>query len=299
MNPIDETLLRTLDAAPASLTTTERDRAEALLERIVTTEAPAPNGAAASSPLRPRARSTRRLRLVLVPIAALALTGGLLLAQGSGPQASAYASWMPTPSAADPKSLALADAACRADLRSSGGDRTAGPSLNIDRASTGLADRRGDFVAIVYWTPDPDLEATCIVYNPPGSADVDVVSSSGGSSWPASTVAADDFILGGYFQSTGPEPTGLTRLLDPGPYFRGSVISGVVGSNVIGLTVHAGTFTTEASIADGRYGAWWPGPAAKCTSQKSGVLKCDPLMTYDLHLADGTTTTNAKPAQPT
>lgn len=298
MNPTDETLLRTLDAAPPALSAAERDRAQALLERIVATAVPAPD--AATSPARPRARRTARLRLALVPIAALALTGGLLLAQGSGPQASAYASWTPTPSAADPKSLALADAACRADLRASAGQGPDGPSLDIDRARTGLADRRGDFVAIVYWTPNPHLEATCIAYNPQGSDDVDVVSSSGGgSSGPAPTMAADDFILGGYFQSTGPEPTGLARLLDPGPYFRGSVISGSVGSNVIGLTVHAGTFTTEASITDGRYGAWWPGPAAKCAPQKSGVLKCDTLMTYDLHLADGTTTTNAKPARPT
>ena len=299
MNPTDETLLRTLDAAPPALSAAERDRAQALLERIITTEVPAPNPATFSPP-RPRARRTARLRLALVPIAALALAGGLLLAQGSGPGASAYASWTPTPSAADPQSLALADAACRADLRASAGQGPDGPSLDIERASTGLADRRGDFVAIVYWTPNPDLEATCIVHNPPGSDDVDVVSRSGGSLGPApTTLAADDFVLGGYLDSTGPQPTGLARLFDPGPYFYGSVISGSVGSNVVGLTVHAGTFTTEASIADGRYGAWWPGPAARCGPQKSGVLKCDTLMTYDLHLADGTTTTNASPARPT
>lgn len=270
----------------------------ATLERILASPPSAGNGASATLPRRGTARA-RRLRWALVPLGALALIGGVALTPNPGPDASAYASWTPAPSTPDPQSLALADDACRADLRRSGNARSGDPSLDVDRASTDLADRRGDFVAIVYWTPDPDLAVTCIVHNPRGSDEVDVVSSAeAGSSGPAQIVPADGFFPGGYFDSTGPEPTGLARLLDPGPFFHGSVTSGSVGRDVVGVTVHAGTFTTEASVAEGRYGAWWPGPAVECAPQKTGVLRCDPLMTYDLHLADGTTTTDAKPLPP-
>ncbi len=169
--------------------------------------------------------------------------------------------------------------------------------LDVDRAAMDLADRRGELVAIVYSTPE--TTATCIVHHPRGSDEAEVSSMSGSSTaGPSELVPADGICPGGTFEDQGPEPTGMARLFDRTPHFRGAVVSGAVGRDVVGLTIRAGIFTVEATVAQGRYGVWWPGPAMECGPQENGVLRCDPIMAYDLHLADGSTITDAAPVVP-
>ena len=92
MNVHTESALRSLDAAAAPLTDSERHHARVTLERIVATAAP--TGSPQPGTLTP-ARSRRRL--ILVPAAALALTVGLVVVQTVRSDDQAYASWTAVP----------------------------------------------------------------------------------------------------------------------------------------------------------------------------------------------------------
>lgn len=83
-----DSTLRSLDAADATLTASEQERAAATLERIVAT-APSTGHQQPAAPT--PARGSRR-RLVLVPTAALTLIVGSVVVQGAGGSNPAYAS---------------------------------------------------------------------------------------------------------------------------------------------------------------------------------------------------------------
>jgi hypothetical protein len=266
--------LRSLDASAASLTAGEQERAAETLERIVATApslgAPRP---AASKP----ARRSRR-RLVLVPAAASVLIVGWAVVQGGRGGAAAYASWSATPASVASDELGAAASACRDKLR--------GSSINADRAKLVLAERRGDHVALLYRTDDPDMSGACLVHNPQGSTDVDNVEMGvGGSSGPALKAPARGYTQGGISQFAG----------TPGA----SITDGAVGDAVTGVTIHAGALTVNASVRNGRYAAWWPGPAFESgTPPPSGEGGPKLILTYDLTLADGTVIRNAQPSLP-
>jgi hypothetical protein len=62
-------------------------------------------------------------------------------------------------------------------------------------------------------------------------------------------------------------------------------VKGYVGSDVTGVTVHAPTgVDVEASVANGRFAAWWP--SVKPSSEHLEVMGAP---TYTLTLADGST----------
>jgi hypothetical protein len=149
-----------------------------------------------------------------------------------------------------------------------------------------LAERRGDYVALLYRTDNPDISGACLVRNPKGSTDVDNVQTGvGGSSGPALKAPARGYTQGAISQFGGTQGASITN--------------GAVGDEVTGVTIHAGTFTVTASVQNGRYAAWWPGPAFESGPPKpSGEGGPEPILTYDLTLADGTVTHNAQPTLP-
>ena len=61
----------------------------------------------------------------------------------------------------------------------------------------------------------------------------------------------------------------------------------------------SGTLTAKASVQNGRYAAWWPGPAFESgPPMPSGKGGPEPILTYDLTLTDGTVIQDAQPALP-
>ena len=290
MNAHDDRTLRSLDAASAPLTADERERAGAALERIVAT-APTAGAPRAAAPA-PARRSLRLLVLVPATALVLALIVGSVVVQGVGQDNAAYASWTATPAAVSGEDLDAAAGACREHL-----DRYYADTMDVGKAKLALGERRGDHVVVLYHTDDPDISANCLVRNPPGSTDAEVIDSgAGGSSGPALKAPPRGFAEGAI--------SGFAQ----GAVARGeidesravSITDGAVGEKVRGVTIHAGAFTVKASVQKGRYAAWWPGPAFEGeTPEPSGKWAGpQPILTYDLTLADGTVIRDARPTLP-
>jgi hypothetical protein len=271
MNVGIDSELRSLDASVASLTADEQERAAETLERIVAT-APSFGDPRPAAPA--PARRFRR-RLLLAAAAAITLIVGSAVVQGGRGGDAAYASWSATPASVASHELDAAASACR--------DKLHGSSIDPDRARLVLAERRGDYVALLYRTETPDMSGACLVSNPKGSTDVDDVAMGvGGSSGPALKAPARGYTQGAIFGSQG-----------------ASITDGAVGDAVTGVTIHAGTLTVNASVQNGRYAAWWPGPAFESGSRNpTGEGGPKLMLTYDLTLADGTVIHNAPPTLP-
>jgi hypothetical protein len=260
MTPDLDAVIRSLDPAPTGLTPAQRGRAAASLDRLVAT-APGPS---------PRVR--RRVRpLLVLPTAAVALAAGVLMLPRG--ERIAFTSWTATPTALTTEELAVVAPVCR--------DRLAGGSLDLDRARLALAERRGEFVALLYRTEDPDMSGSCVAHHRAGTSDVDDVHAGiGGASGPALRPRPRAFTQGAFMQTADV-----------------SVTDGAVGSQVRAVTLHAGGLTVQASVRDGRYVAWWPGKAFRDVPADSAV-ESPPAVTYDLTLVDGTVIRNAAPQRP-
>lgn len=262
-----EQALRSLDAAGPELITGRRERAGATLERILASD---PSVAAGRyTPVR------RRRRLVAAAAAGVALVAGaVVVAQNLGDDQAAYASWTATPTTVAGHELDAAVAACR--------DQLDGGSLDVHRARLVLAERRGDHVALLLRTDNPDVAGACLVHEPPGSTDVDDVHSGiAGSSGPSQRAPAAGFTEGSVFQFAG-----------------ASIVEGAAGAQVTGVTVHAGAYTAHATLHAGRYVAWWPGPAFAGTAGPPGKDTMKEIVRFDLTLANGTVQHDAKPSRP-
>lgn len=78
-----------------------------------------------------------------------------------------------------------------------------------------------------------------------------------------------------------------------------SITDGAAGETVTGVTIHAGALTVQATVENGRYAAWWPGPAFQSgPPERSGKGGPRLNLTYDLTLTDGTVIHNAQPTRP-
>ncbi|MEU9509380.1 hypothetical protein AB0D32_24230 [Micromonospora sp. NPDC048170] len=261
--------LRSLDAA-STPTAEQHQRAAATLERIVATAPAADTNPGAAAPV----RRTRR-RLLLVPVAAAALTAAAIVLPTGNDGGRAYASWTPVPTALTAAEIDAVAPACRKRLR--------GGSLDLERARLVLAERRGEHVALLYRTDDPDISGSCLARNLQGDDDVDDVDVGiGGSTGPALPAPARGFTQG--------------TIAD---YRDASVTDGAAGADVAGVTIHAGNLTVQASVSNGRYVAWWPGAALeRDRDQPSGEDGARPIITYDLTLTDGTVVRDAQPTLP-
>ena len=104
----------------------------------------------------------------------------------------------------------------------------------------------------------------------------------------APTVARDRIVESGNMAGSVPSP-GFWPLTDDEGWF--SLVQGHVGSDVTGVTVHTPVGTdVEASVAHGRFAAWWP--SDQPSSENPEVMGAP---TYTLTLADGSTTPVASP----
>lgn len=266
MNTHSDSVLRSLDVATTTRTAEEQVRGRAALEWILAAE---PIG----DPLPPR----RSRRPALLAMAALIPAVAVVLIPGFNGDDAAYASWTAVPSSVTGDELELATSACREMLP--------GSAIDPDLARIVLAERRGDHVALLFRTEDPDLSGGCLAHNPPGTEDVDTVDLGvGGSSGPAQTAPATGFTQGAIFEHGGPAV---------------SMTDGAVGTAVTGVTIHAGTLEVRASVQNGRYAAWWPGPAFRSgPPQPSGEGGPEPILRYDLTLTDGSVVHDARPTLP-
>jgi hypothetical protein len=288
--------LRALDAAEAPiLDAAELRRADETMSRILASDPSLiPTGPPEPAPTRrvpPLQRSPRRRPALLVALAAATVVGGWIGFSTLGGEGVAYASWTAVPAATTKRDTELAQTACRqAESPSwlsrvlSWGDSPSGPSFDWRQATVALAERRGDFVGLIIRTENPDTSVHCLVHLAPGSGHPDVVSLGVvGSSGPSPTPPARSFTQGGISSSDA-----------------SSMVDGKIGADVVGVTIHTGRLTVVATVKDGWFGAWWPGPALKPVPPHPGeTLRLGEAFTVDLTLTDGTIVHEARAAQPT
>ncbi|MBM2615961.1 hypothetical protein JIG36_10375 [Actinoplanes sp. LDG1-06] len=248
--------LRSLDAATPP-TFEQYERAAATLDRIVATR-----------PDPPRRRPVRAWMLVPALAAAVAV---LLLVVPWGRSGRAYATWTPTPVALSPAEIGVVGPACQGQLRQS-------PDLDLDRAELVLAERRGEYVALLYRHDNPGTVGFCLAHNLPGTDDVDDVKTGGGSGAESFDAAEGRFKDG----ALAVYPEGVT------------ITEGAAGPDVAGLTIHTQGLTVRATVNKGHWVAWWPAAAV----EKDGEGKWrDVPRTYDVRLNDGRTLIDVKPAR--
>jgi hypothetical protein len=259
--------LRDLDPAPTTtMTDEERQRADAMLARILATPDYEQGRTATDQP-------RRRRRRVLVPVALLAAaTVALSTVLGGG---SAFADWKATPVPLSPTTAAAAATTCRS-------------ALGVRDQSTRLVigERRGGWTYVLL--DGPREEGSCLMPD-------DLVGASGvkarrsgyfGSYDPnppkAPTPARDSIIEYG---STG----GAVSV--PGRLSIGTIdgwftwVTGYAGSDVTRVTVDPPVGPdVQASLEDGRFAAWWP--AGEARGDNPGISGA---WSYTVTLADGTT----------
>ena len=249
----------------------------------------------AHSPVTPiSAASSRRRRVTLARAAGLvaaASVGALAITFLPGPgDGNAYASWTATPAAVAGRDAAVAVQECRDAMRGPFWARQEGGPTEFDpqAATVALTERRGDLVSVLLRDEGPlkEFSGFCVVTLEPGASSGSVEGHGlGGAVGGPPAVAPDDGFLEGSMSQSGEDPI--------------SMVDGAVGAGVVGLTLHAGELSVEATLDGGRYAAWIPGRIFPDEElPPSGQGGPEPILTYDLHLADGTVITDAQPARP-
>ncbi|MBK9100257.1 MAG: hypothetical protein IPM90_01525 [Austwickia sp.] len=271
-----DTVLRDLDPG-GQLDDAARIRADAALERILATP---------PTPPPPRAvRRGRRARWLIPAAGVTALAAVVVIPALTGSDAPAYASWSKVPSPVPAAELDAATTACQEALRED--ERRAvdipaehRPDVRADTAKVVLSERRGTYVFVALATAS-GAELSCL-RDTEGSMGASGSSPSVGGPKPA-TLAPDQVEASGPGYSGGPE--GAFALLQ-----------GRVGGDVGAITVHAkgpdGDLAVEATVAGGRFAAWWPVRADAVADPDrfdNGIL----AFTVDVTLADGTVRRNA------
>lgn len=189
------------------------------------------------SPRRARVRARRLTLPARLTIAGSALAAAATVAAvfvtGLGPAtAPAYASWTPTPAAANPATLATLTAACQQRLAR----QTPTGAVTPDRVV--LAERRGDFTAIILDNPQhQNSHGTCL--QTPG----DLIAGTGGPPrrWPSSQIT---LIFG---PTVLRQQEGMTSMLGRVPPAVADVT----------ITTFGGQRIT-ATVTNNWFFAWWP-----------------------------------------
>ncbi len=267
--------LRDLDpATTTTLTEEERQRADAMLARILATPG---HEHGRTETDRPRQRRGR----VLIPVGLLtAAAVAVPTALGGG---SAFASWTPTP---EPLPPAAAEAAATTCLSS---NDTPDQSVRVI-----IGERRGGWTYVLL-VDGRGGEHKCLMPDDlVGAKDfADRRKRSGffGSytSDPpeAPTPSRDSIIenetMGGAVPRPGRLPFAIAKELGLTTYDWFTWVSGYAGSDVTGVTVHTGSgLDIEASLKGGRFSAWWPARAQSSDHPAE-------TWSYTVTLADGTT----------
>lgn len=253
--------LRDLDPgrSTAALSKAERARADAMFARIVATRDDRPLPA---EPDRPRRMWGRRRVLLPAGLVALVAAAGIAiptLLRGD----TAYGSWTATPHPLKGDAVAMAAATCRAGLEMPDrGERVL------------LAEQRGEWTYVLLG--GPHTEGHCVMPD-------DLVGE-------RDHAKIDGNYFGGYSPDVARTHVARDKIRETESMIdktdRGMVImsQGVVGRDVVGVTVHTPTgLEVVASVGNGHYAAWWPaGPARGDNPELSGAW------TFVVTLADGT-----------
>jgi hypothetical protein len=278
--------LRSLDPAD-NLDTRMVDgpRAQDTLTRILATDTAGP---AVAPPVRTgRARRPRRRWVVA---AALVGVGALVVAPGMLHSQTAYASWSATAKAITPAEAAAAGKKCQAQYAGPGGFGPGSDGKMVAQARTLLVESRGVWTFVLLTGPGEKgrggFQATCLMkdYAAPGAGS----DTGGGGGGEAESYDGEAVVL-------APDMAEVTGGSSSGDQ-TGSTSSSIgrVGSEVASVvinTVQQGPVT--ATIHDGYFAAWWPGPALDSIFLPRGE-KTEPAPTqppeptYTLILKDGT-----------
>ena len=260
--------LRELDpAATTTLTSDERQRADAVLARILATSSHEPARTKTGQP-RPRRRR------VLIPVALLAAAAVALSTALSG--GTAFADWTPKPAALPAPTAAAAATTCRSVHEM----RDQSPRVVI-------GERRGGWTYVLL--DGPGEEGSCLMPD-------DLV---GASDFKARR-------SGGFFGHYDPNPPkaptpARNSLIEtesaggavsvPGRLSIGTIdgwfmyVTGYAGRDVTQVSVDPPVGPdVEASLEDGRFAAWWP--AGEARGDNPGMSGD---WSYTVTLADGTT----------
>jgi hypothetical protein len=251
------TALRDLDPAgpTTGLSEEEHARADATFSRIVSAPDHPPRRI---EPERP-ARLPRRLLVAAGLAGATGIATSALLLGGT-----AYGSWTPTPTPLEGSAATTAAVSCRIALDvPDHGERVL------------IAERRGDWTYVLLG--DSHTETACLL--PKGVGGKDPADYEGkffgsyDSDVPAAPRVAQDRIVQTSYMS-GRTDEGLVNWTE-----------GYVGRDVVGVTLHTPTgLKVEASVAQGRYAAWWPAGEAKADNPEIADAP-----TVTVTLADGST----------
>ena len=313
IDPELERAIRELDPADAELSAAQLDRKAALLDAILadtshpqhtahTAHAGAsvapllatggpvgPGGPAASTrpggrddAARPGSRTRRRVRWLLPAAAAAVLTGALVISNSLGGDQSAYATWTQDPQPLTGKTLERAEAACLDQAKQfaapvRGVPQDIQPTVDLDSIRTVTAEQRGQYLFVTMAT-DNGSTVQCFF----DAANPDRATAAGG----------------GVSTASSPELTPLAAdavdILGPGmmggPEGGFAFLTGRVGADVTGITLHSEGQTVEATVDNGYTAAWWPYEISTDAIERGGGL--DPIITVDVHLADGSVLTN-------
>lgn len=280
--------LLSLDPAAAPLTGAQVARSVTTLTHILASD---PGLAPAAERVLPETARRRRTRRVLLTAGtAVAVSVGMVVVQGVTAGDPAFASWT-----AGPAPVLSADAVeigevCRAFLGGPDGFELPPPlspvdqdnvvtQEDVDAARVLVAERRGEWQFVLMGGPD-GFEGTCLLQAPGlltrifGGDHGDGFGSLGKIDVPgplAQTIAVTD--KGG-------------GASDAGSFQQ---VTGLVGTDVRAVTVAVGGRQVVASVAGGRFAAWWPAPPFG--SEGDAYLDHIPDG-YTVTLADGTVLEN-------
>jgi hypothetical protein len=257
--------LRSLDAADPQLTPAQQWRADALLASVVENSGQERPNPAEAVELRPR-RRVKRWYLLAGAAASLAV-GAMILPSGLG-QNVAFASWTPVPGKVPTPVLMKASAACIDQLRRMGepvqGRPAQDQSVVTGDISVRVAEQRGDYVLVAVESAN-NATATCLSTTADPGRDLGITGVLPTASAPAT------------------EPLGANAIRTGGPSLQSdgpngfAVQLGEVGSAVKAVTIHDQGRTVQATVAGGRFAAWWP----------AGHWTTASAITYDVTLNDG------------
>lgn len=232
----------------------------------------------------------RRAFWVIGGIAAV----GVLVAVGAmliprvDPVTEVNAEWTTEPSAVSAEDLAVAVASCQGEMS------PAKVPAGIADGSLLVAERRGNAVALMQQA-DMNGHGYCLVAIAPGSKEHHLVLNGwSGFDEPVTAIGPNQLVSDALF--------GSGNVLG-GP---NAMTGGMVGENVLGVTFHVGDKSVEASVENGMFLVWWPLGDSDSDSDSADegleyfvpdtgeeeyetLTAAEQLMTYDLHLKDGTT----------
>jgi|SRR5665647_3427545 len=287
--------LRSLDpAADVDPQLAGSPRAQEILARILATDSAGP----VTPPVRTGLARRPRRRWVIA-CAALVAVGALVVAPGViadkpavvAPRGiagnTAFASWSATAKAMTPAETAAAGKKCTAQYSGPGGFGPGSDGKMVAQSHTVLVERRGVWTFVLLTGPGEKgrggFQATCLMKDYAAAASGGANTGGGGGSsarsydGPAAVLAPNtaEVTDSGYSStSTGSTWSSIGRV--------GSDVASVVIN-----TVEQGPVT--ATIHDGYFAAWWPGPIMAFPKKGEPALSTAPTSpTYTLILKDGT-----------